>query len=51
MAAIIAQHQGKKLREEELDRILAELETLSDEDAKRLLADQSRTTDLKDSNE
>jgi len=37
MAAVIMEHQAKKLGQEELDRILAELESLSDEEAQRLL--------------
>ena len=40
MAAVIAEHQTKKLGEEELARILAELESLSDEEAQRLVANQ-----------
>jgi acyl carrier protein len=48
MGAIITKHRGKKLDKEELDRILTELESLSDEDAKRLLTNQRRTGDLED---
>src|SRR3990172_6913022 len=40
MAAVIAKHQGKNLGDEELASILTELETLSDEEAERLLANQ-----------
>ncbi len=38
MAAVITEQQTKKLNTEELHRILTELETLSDEEAQRLLA-------------
>ena len=41
MAAVIAKHQGKNLGDEELDRILTELEALSDEEAQRLLSGRS----------
>ena len=41
MAAVIASHQGKKLGAEELGRIVTELESLSEGEAKRLLADKS----------
>jgi acyl carrier protein len=37
MAAVIAEHQGKKLGETELDRILAQLESLSDEEAEQMV--------------
>jgi hypothetical protein len=37
MAAVIAEHQGKTLAEEDLDRVLSELESLSDEDVHKLL--------------
>jgi amino acid adenylation domain-containing protein len=37
MAVIIAQSQGRTLDEEDLGRLLAELESLSDEEAQRLL--------------
>ena len=40
MAAVITEHQAKKLGEEELDRILTELESLSEEEAQRLVANQ-----------
>lgn len=40
MTVVITEHQGKKLGEEKLDRILAELETISDEEAQRLFANQ-----------
>jgi hypothetical protein len=38
MAAVIALHQGEKLREGELERILTALESLTDNEAARLLA-------------
>jgi uncharacterized coiled-coil protein SlyX len=38
MAAVITEHQGKALAEEELKRVLAELELMSDEEAQRLVA-------------
>ena len=41
MAAAIIQHQGKQLGQEELDRIVTELESMSEEQAKQLLTDQS----------
>jgi hypothetical protein len=37
MAAIIVEHQGKKLDEKELNRILTDLEALSDAEASRLV--------------
>jgi acyl carrier protein len=40
MATVITKSNGRKLGEKDLDRILTELESLSDEEAKRLLADQ-----------
>jgi amino acid adenylation domain-containing protein len=38
MAAVITEHQAKKLGEQDLDRILAELESLSEDEATKLLA-------------
>jgi amino acid adenylation domain-containing protein len=43
MAAVIGAHQGKKLAEKEKERILTELESLTDEEAQRLLANESET--------
>ena len=40
MAGVITEHQAKKLGKEELDRILTELESLSDEESQRLVADR-----------
>ena len=37
MAAVIMEHRGKQLGDDELERILDELELMSDEEAKRLL--------------
>jgi hypothetical protein len=37
MAAVIMEHQAKNFGEREPDRILAELESLSDDEAQRLL--------------
>ena len=51
MAAVIAERQGKKLGREELERILTEVESISDEEAQRLLPDQGRTEDAKEQNE
>ena len=45
MALVITQHRDKKLSDAELQKILAELESLSDEDAQRLLANQTRAKD------
>jgi len=44
MAAVIVLHQEKQLGEKELDRILTELESMSDREAERLLSDQSKNT-------
>ena len=41
MAAVIAENQGKQLGEGEFERILAELESMSDEDARRMVSPQS----------
>ena len=38
MAAVITEHQGKKLGEKEIDSIVTELESLTDEEAQRLLS-------------
>ena len=40
IAAVITEHQRKKLGEDDLHRILTELESLSDEEAQRLLSEQ-----------
>ncbi len=39
MAAVIVQHQGKRLGKKELERILSEIESLPNEEAQRLLAE------------
>jgi hypothetical protein len=44
MTAVIAAHQGKRLEEEELERMLGELESLSDEEAQGLLAEETTST-------
>jgi acyl carrier protein len=48
MAAVIAEHQGERLDEKEMERILTELESLTDEEATQLLAEQSRTVHKRD---
>ena len=44
MAAVITESQGKQLGKEELERMLGDLESLSDEEAKRLLAEETTST-------
>jgi uncharacterized coiled-coil protein SlyX len=44
MAAVITEHQGKRLGQAELERLLGELEALSDEEAQRLLAEETNPT-------
>ena len=39
MATVIAESQGKQLSERELERILGELDSMSDEDAKKMEKD------------
>lgn len=51
MANVIAEHQGKKLGERKLAPIFADLETLSEQEAQRLLADQSGAEHTKDQKE
>lgn len=51
MSAVITEHQGKKLGEKKLNRILTELESLTDEEAKRLLAGKSRQAKFGDGHE
>ena len=41
MAAVIMEHQGKRLGEEELEHMLGELESLSDEEAQQLVAKET----------
>jgi len=43
MAAVIAEHQAKKLGDHEIEAVLAELESLTDEEAKLLLAGAGET--------
>jgi amino acid adenylation domain-containing protein len=45
MAAVIAEYQAKKLGDKDLERMLRELESLSDEDARRLLVNQDSVKD------
>jgi len=51
MAAVITEHRGKRLGNEELVRILTELESLSEEEARRLLADKSGSATTGDRHE
>jgi len=44
MAVVIVQNQAKEAEEEDLNRMLAELETLSDEQAQRLLSDEDESS-------
>ncbi len=44
MALIIVQNQAKRAEQEHIDRMLAELEGLSDEQAQRLLTDENEST-------
>jgi len=46
MSAVITENQAKSLDEQDLHRILAELDSLSDEDAQQLLADQNARTSI-----
>jgi len=48
MSEIIVQNLGKKAEQEELDRMLEELEALSDEEAKHLLADENESNKVND---
>jgi hypothetical protein len=41
MAAVIEAHQGKKVGEANLERMVAELELLSEDEARRLIAEES----------
>jgi amino acid adenylation domain-containing protein len=41
MALVIMEHQGKQLDERELNRVLTELESLSNEEAQRLMANRA----------
>jgi amino acid adenylation domain-containing protein len=43
MAAVIAEHKGKKLGQTEMESILTELESLTEEEAERLLGNQNET--------
>jgi hypothetical protein len=48
MAAVIMEHQAKKLGEKDLERILAELESMSEEEAQRLLTAERRLRNSED---
>ena len=48
MAAVIVESQARKLKQADLDRLLTELESLSDNAAQRLLDDQSEEEDRTD---
>jgi amino acid adenylation domain-containing protein len=43
MAAVIAEHEGKKLGQTEMESILTDLESLTEEEAERLLGNQNET--------
>ena len=51
MAAVIMEHQGKPLGKEDLERMLGEIEALSDEEAQHLLADETKSKRGGDRNE
>jgi hypothetical protein len=48
MAAVITEHQARKLGETNLQRILSEVESLSDENAQKLLAMTNQGDSRKD---
>lgn len=50
MSSVISQSQGKNLNKEDLEHVLTELESLSDEDAERILAHRSETDSTKEPN-
>ena len=51
MAAVIMEHRGKQLGDDELERILDELELMSDEEAKRLLNTEGGRSNTEDRHE
>jgi amino acid adenylation domain-containing protein len=51
MAAIITEHQAKKLSPSEMERILAEVESLTDEEAQRLVLTENQTGRRRDRDE
>jgi acyl-CoA synthetase (AMP-forming)/AMP-acid ligase II/acyl carrier protein len=51
MAAAITEHQKMKLREQELDRLLTELESLSEEEAERLVSGTSEAGSTRSQND
>jgi len=42
MATVITEHQEKELGSGEVERVLGEIESLSDEEAQRVMSDESR---------
>ena len=48
MAVVIVQHQAKKAEQEDIERLLAELEGISGEEAQRLLGDENESSSLSD---
>jgi acyl carrier protein len=51
MAAVITEHQGKQLGGIELEQLLSELESMSDEEAQRMLVEESARTPTGDGHE
>jgi len=51
MAAVIVENQAKRLGEQDLNAILSQLESLSDEDARRVLAGHGDLTGIGDKHE
>jgi hypothetical protein len=51
MSAVITKHQANKLEGRDLERILGELESLSEDDARRLLSDYRNTASTEDGDE
>ena len=51
MAAVITEHQTRKIAKPELERILVELESISEEKASQILADAAVTNSTRESDE
>jgi len=51
MAAVIAEHQARKIAKPELERILAEIESISEEKARQILADAAVTNSTRELDE
>jgi amino acid adenylation domain-containing protein len=51
MAAVITEHQARKVAKPELEQILVELESISEEKARQILADAAVTNSTKESDE